>query len=112
MYMLKQFLLGKTDLFKNLKICTEEGRFFLKNCKLHPVIHIDLGDVRGANSAEVKVSLALAINATFQELGYLMKKTDDGTRIWASEKLNISAIEVESFEKFYDTEKCIRLSGN
>ena len=111
MYMLKQFLLGKTDLFKNLKICTEEGRFFLKNCKLHPVIHIDLGDVRGANSAEVKVSLALAINATFQELGYLMKKTDDGTRIWASEKLNISAIKVESFEKFFDTEKCIRLSA-
>jgi predicted AAA+ superfamily ATPase len=27
MNMLKQFLLGKTDLFKNLKIFTEEGRF-------------------------------------------------------------------------------------
>ncbi|RZC33797.1 uncharacterized protein BDFB_011247, partial [Asbolus verrucosus] len=109
MNMLKQFLVGKTDLFKNLKICTEEGRFFSKNCKLHPVIHIDLGKVRGYNFADVKYNLALAINRAFQEHKYLVKKTEDGTRVWTSEKLNMSDIEIKSFEKFYDKEKCVTL---
>jgi hypothetical protein len=112
MNMLKQFLLGKTDLFKNLKIFTEEGRFFSKHCKLHPVIHIDLGGVRGSSFADVKRCLALAINDTFQEHKYLVKKTDDGTRVWASEKLRIYSIDVEYFEQFYVKKKCLTLSGS
>ncbi|XP_064211233.1 uncharacterized protein LOC135265507 isoform X2 [Tribolium castaneum] len=106
MNMLKQFLLGKTDLFKNLKICTEERRFFSKNCKLHPVIHNDLGLVRGSSFTEVKHELALAINRTFKEHSYLVKKTDDGTLAWASDKLNMSSIDVEDFENFYVRKKC------
>ncbi|XP_064215048.1 uncharacterized protein LOC135267138 isoform X2 [Tribolium castaneum] len=110
MDMLKQFLLGKTDLFKNLKICTEERRFFSKNCKLHPVIHINLGLVRGSSFAEVKHELALAINRAFREHSYVMKTTDDGTLAWASDKLHISNLKIASFEKFCYREKCIMLS--
>lgn len=109
--MLKQFLLGKTDLFKNLKICTEERRFFSKNCKLHPVIHIDLGVVRGGSFADVMEKLAFAINHTFQQHEYLVKKTDDGTIAWASDKLNFSNIDVEEFENFYVKKKCVTLSN-
>ncbi|XP_064212167.1 uncharacterized protein LOC135265839 [Tribolium castaneum] len=109
MDMLKQFLLGKRSLFENLKVCTEEIRFFSKHCKLHPVIHIDLGPVRGSSFAEVKHKLALAINCTFEEHKYLVKKTDDGTLAWASDKLNMSSIDVERFEDFYVTKKCVTL---
>ncbi|XP_064213933.1 uncharacterized protein LOC103315116 isoform X2 [Tribolium castaneum] len=109
MDMLKQFLLGQKSLFENLKICTEETQFFSKHCKLHPVIHIDLGSVRGSSFAEVKQQLALAINYTFREHSYLVKKTDDGTLAWASDKLNISNLKIASFEKFCDREKCIML---
>jgi hypothetical protein len=54
----------------------------------------------------------LAINDTFQEHKYLVKKTDDGTRVWASEKLRISSIDVEYFEQFYVKKKCLTLSGS
>ncbi|XP_064213011.1 uncharacterized protein LOC135266361 isoform X2 [Tribolium castaneum] len=110
MDMLKQFLLGKRSLFENLKICTEETQFFSKHCKLHPVIHIDLGSVRGSSFTEVKHKLALAINRTFQEHKYLVKKTDDGRIVWTSEKLSISHIDVEDFENFYVKKKCVTLS--
>lgn len=110
MDMLKQFLLGKRSLFENLKVCTEETKFFSKHCKLHPVIHIDLGGVRGNSFADVKRKLALAINSAFQEHQYLVKETDDGTLAWASEKLSISHIDVKYFEVFYDREKCVTLS--
>ncbi|XP_064214473.1 uncharacterized protein LOC100141658 isoform X2 [Tribolium castaneum] len=110
MDMLKQFLLGKTDLFKNLKICTEETQFFSKHCRSHPVIHIDLGSVRGSSFAEVKHKLALAINRAFEEHSHLMKTTDDGTLAWASDKLHISNLSIARFEKFCNSEKCIMLS--
>ncbi|XP_064214254.1 uncharacterized protein LOC135266849 [Tribolium castaneum] len=110
MDMLKQFLLGRKSLFENLKVCTEEIRFFSKHCKLHPVIHIDLGPVRGSSFTEVKHKLALAINRTFREHSYLMKTTDDGTLAWASDKLHISNLKIASFEKFCNREKCIMLS--
>ncbi|XP_064214822.1 uncharacterized protein LOC135267077 isoform X3 [Tribolium castaneum] len=106
MDMLKQFLLGQKSLFENLKICTEETQFFSKHCKLHPVIHIDLGSVRGSSFTDVKQKLALAINYTFREHSYLVKKTDDGTLAWASDKLNMSSIDVEDFENFYVKKKC------
>ncbi|XP_064213475.1 uncharacterized protein LOC103314479 isoform X1 [Tribolium castaneum] len=109
MDMLKQFLLGKRSLFENLKICTEETQFFSKHCRSHPVIHIDLGSVRGSSFTEVKHELALAINRAFREHEYLVKKTDDGRIVWTSEKLSISHIDVKYFENFYDQKKCIML---
>ncbi|EFA09525.1 hypothetical protein TcasGA2_TC011627 [Tribolium castaneum] len=101
--------INRTDrslLFENLKICTEETQFFSKHCRSHPVIHIDLGSVRGSSFTEVKHKLALAINCTFEEHSYLVKKTDDGTLAWASDKLNMSSIDVEDFENFYVKKKC------
>ncbi|XP_064214632.1 uncharacterized protein LOC103313337 isoform X1 [Tribolium castaneum] len=109
MDMLKQFLLGKRSLFENLKICTEETQFFSKHCRSHPVIHIDLGSVRGSSFTQVKHKLSFAINRAFQEHKYLVKKTDDGRIVWTSEKLSISHIDVERFEDFYVRKKCVTL---
>ncbi|RZC41736.1 AAA-ATPase like domain containing protein, partial [Asbolus verrucosus] len=98
----------KTNLFKNLKIQTEENIFFERHCRTHPVLHLDFGSVRGGCFAGVKKHLAviLAVNGAFVEHKYVVKKTDNGTLVWASEKLKNVDINVKTFGKYIDREEC------